>query len=80
VGFVDQHIKQLEAAAAECATCPWKIVCRGYFKVPDPAYSCAGIIPLFDRIGQAGVEMKQDLAAFESTDQQATDAKEQADL
>ena len=79
VGFVDQHIKQLEAAAAECATCPWKVVCRGYFKVPDPAYSCAGIIALFDRIGQAGAEMKQDLAAFESADQEVASGKEKID-
>jgi len=66
VGFVDQHFKQLEAAGAECVTCPWKVVCRGYFKFPDPEYSCAGIIPLFDRIGQAGAELKKDLATFEA--------------
>ncbi len=73
VGFVGQHLSQLEAAGAECATCPWTVVCRGFFKVPDPEYSCAGIIPLFDRIGQAGAEMKKDLAAYESTKESVTE-------
>ncbi len=73
VGFVDQHIARLVEAGAECATCSWKVVCRGYFKVPDPEYSCAGIIPLFDRIGRAGAEMKKDLAAYGSTNKAATE-------
>jgi hypothetical protein len=72
MGFVDRHVTQLEAAGAECSSCPWKIVCRGFFNVPDPEYSCAGIITLFDRIGQAGAEMKKDLAAFDTTNESAT--------
>ena len=80
VGFVDQHLAQLEAAGAECVTCSWKVACRGFFKVPDPAYSCAEIIPLLDRIGQAGEEMKMDLAAYEKSCESATGAANDENL
>lgn len=74
VGFVDQHLAQLEATGAECATCPWKMVCRGFFKVPDSEYSCVEIVPILNRIGQAGEEMKMDLAAYEKTNESAAGA------
>jgi hypothetical protein len=38
--FVERHLKSLVERGAECATCPWQQSCRGYFKWPDPGYSC----------------------------------------
>src|SRR5262249_34738421 len=46
-GFVKDHLSRLIAQAAECATCPWQQPCRGYFKWPNPAYSCEGVKQLF---------------------------------
>ena len=60
--FVEHHLKTLLDQNAECATCPWQQVCRGYFKWPDPAYSCAGVKQLFLRIEAAADEIERDLA------------------
>jgi hypothetical protein len=60
--FVEQHLKSLVEQGAECATCPWKQACRGYFKWPDPAYSCGGVKQLFSAIEAAGDEIERDLA------------------
>jgi hypothetical protein len=63
--FVENRLKSLLEQGAECKSCPWQQVCRGYFKWPDPAYSCAGVKRLFSLIGAAADEMKQDLASIE---------------
>jgi len=63
--FVENRLKSLLEQGAECASCPWQQVCRGYFKWPDPAYSCAGVKRLFSLIDAAADEMKQDLASIE---------------
>lgn len=59
--FVESHLARLIDEGAECAACPWVSVCAGYFKWPDPAYSCAGVKELFALIAEAGEEMAQDL-------------------
>jgi hypothetical protein len=61
--FVEQHFKSLVEQGAECATCPWQQACRGYFKWPDPAYSCGGVKQLFSIIEAAGDEIEQDLVS-----------------
>jgi hypothetical protein len=60
--FVESHLESLLEHGAECATCPWRQVCRGYFKWPDPAYSCAGVKRLFSMIDAAAAEIGRDLA------------------
>jgi hypothetical protein len=68
-GFVKNHLSHLVAQDAECATCPWQRPCSGYFKWPDPAYSCEGVKQLFFSIQTAGDEIRQDVASFPTADQ-----------
>jgi hypothetical protein len=67
-GFVKDHLSRLITQGAECATCPWQQPCRGYFKWPDPAYSCEGVKQLFSSIQTAGNEIRQDVASFAEAD------------
>lgn len=60
--FVEHHFKSLVEQGGECATCPWQRSCRGYFKWPDPAYSCEGVKELFSIIQAAADEIGGDLA------------------
>jgi hypothetical protein len=64
-GFVEHHLKSLVEQGAECAACPWQQVCRGYFKWPDPAYSCEGVKQLFSIVKAAAHEIERDLASSE---------------
>jgi hypothetical protein len=64
--FVENHLKSLVEQGAECATCPWQLSCRGYFKWPDPAYSCEGVKELFSIIQAAADEIGRDLASCAS--------------
>ncbi len=61
--FVENHLKRLVEQGAECATCPWQQSCRGYFKWPDPSYSCEGVKELFSAIQAAAGEIRRDLAS-----------------
>jgi hypothetical protein len=61
--FVESHLKSLVEQGAECATCPWRQPCGGYFKWPDPGYSCEGVKRLFSIIQTAADEIGQDLAS-----------------
>jgi hypothetical protein len=63
--FVEHHLKSLVEQGAECATCPWQQACRGYFKWPDPAYSCGGVKQLFSIIEAAANEIERDLISRE---------------
>jgi hypothetical protein len=67
-GFVENHLSHLIAQGAECATCPWQRPCSGYFKWPDPAYSCKGVKQLFFNIQTAANEIRQDLASVGTAD------------
>lgn len=69
-GFVENHLSRLIAQGAECATCPWQRPCRGYFKWPDPTYSCAGVKQLFSNIQTAGNEIRHDMASFTTADKE----------
>jgi hypothetical protein len=68
VAFVETHLNNLVIQGAECATCPWQQQCRGYFKWPDPTYSCEGVKQLFSRIQVAGEEIRRDMAAVVAAD------------
>lgn len=61
--FVENHLKSLVQQGAECATCPWQQSCRGYFKWPDPSYSCEVVKELFSAIQAAADEIRRDLAS-----------------
>jgi hypothetical protein len=69
-GFVENHLSRLIAQGAECATCPWQRPCSGYFKWPDPVYSCEGVKQLFFNIQTAGNEIRQDVAGFTEADKE----------
>ena len=69
-GFVENRLSRLIAEGAECATCPWQQPCRGYFKWPDPSYSCEGVKQLFFNIQTAGNEIRQDVASFTEVDEE----------
>jgi hypothetical protein len=63
--FVESHFESLVGQGAECATCPWREVCRGYFKWPDPTYACRGVKRLFSIIDAAADEIGRDLSYCE---------------
>lgn len=67
-GFVENHLSRLIAQGAECVNCPWQRPCGGYFKWPDPAYSCEGVKQLFFNIQTAGNEIRQDVARLTPAD------------
>ena len=62
--FVQDHLARLITGGAECATCRWQPVCQGYFKWPDPGYSCQGVKQLFSTIEMAAGEIGRDLAGY----------------
>jgi hypothetical protein len=64
--FVADHLEGLSAARAECAECRWKVLCRGYFKLPDPSYSCEGVVKVFDALQEAADQMTADLESMDS--------------
>ena len=75
-GFVENWLKGLIAQEGECAACPWQQPCRGYFKWPDPAYSCQGIKGLFSSIQAAGNEIRKELASFTAAEAAMSDPDE----
>jgi hypothetical protein len=77
-GFVENHLSRLIDQGAECATCPWQRPCRGYFKWPDPAYSCKGVKQLFLSIQTAGNEIRQDVASFTEADKEISSEPREA--
>jgi hypothetical protein len=66
-GFVEGRLRRLVEQGAECATCSWQAICRGYFKWPDPAYCCGGVKGLFSTLQAAADELAQELGDDEGT-------------
>ena len=64
--FVQEHLAKLITERAECVACPWQQLCQGYFKWPDPSYSCRGVKQLFATLRAAADEIERDLAAREA--------------
>lgn len=61
--FVQDHLAALIDGGKECQQCPWQELCQGYFKYPDPDYSCDNIVQIFEQLKAAADEIEQDLAA-----------------
>ncbi len=61
--FVDRLGQDLRARGGECLSCPFGPVCRGYFKFPDPGYSCEGVRAVFSTLREAAGELRRDVAA-----------------
>ena len=68
-GDVGSHLAALLEAGAECSSCRWQSLCAGYFKVPDPAYACEGVKPIFASVESAADEIGRELAGQESAAQ-----------
>jgi hypothetical protein len=64
--FGSLFLARLVQGGAECATCPWSEFCTGYFKWPDPDYSCTGVKLLFSTLQAAAEEIEHDLSTFEA--------------
>lgn len=61
--FVDELGSELLASGAECTTCEFAPMCRGYFKVPDREYDCAGVRKVFHELASAATHVASDLEA-----------------
>jgi hypothetical protein len=62
--FVSDFLAGLVESEAECATCHWQGFCEGYFKWPDPSYSCDGVKRLFVQLDAAAKEIQADLSTY----------------
>ena len=69
--FYADHLKALVDGGAECAKCSWREFCSGYFKLPDPNYSCAGLIEVLGRLRTAAAEIESDLTGLDRRDRGA---------
>jgi hypothetical protein len=57
---------ELLAAGAECRGCDWLAVCHGYFKWPNPTYTCGGVKQLLADLRVAAGELHAGLAAHDA--------------
>lgn len=64
---IESHLKRLLDAGAECATCPQRRWCAGYFKHHDAAYDCSGVRRLFRRLETAAEQLMADVAEHDAT-------------
>ena len=62
--FVHNHVASV-TNTGECRNCPWLGFCGGYFKQPNPEYSCDGVIRVFEVLHQAAEELRKDLSGLE---------------
>ena len=58
---VPSRLKELVESDAECAGCPLKSWCAGWFKWPDAGYDCGPVRQLFDTVEKAAAQMQEDL-------------------
>jgi hypothetical protein len=65
--YVRDHVASM-AATGDCRDCRWLGFCGGYFKQPDPAYSCNGVIRIFEILQRASDELHADLAHLPPSD------------
>ncbi|MBK6426996.1 MAG: hypothetical protein IPF82_12600 [Blastocatellia bacterium] len=59
--FVDDLGSEILAAGGECVACEFAPMCRGYFKVPDRGYDCAGVRRIFGELATAATQLSADL-------------------
>lgn len=63
--FLDRFKERLRQADRECSDCPHFPSCGGFFKWPDPDFSCLEVKGVLNMIQLAAAELRADLAAFE---------------
>lgn len=63
--FVQTHVARLLEDGAECAACPLRAWCLGWFKWPDPTYACADIRRLFEHVEAAAMQLARDAAELD---------------
>lgn len=56
--------KRVLSPEAECSSCEFFLNCGGYFKWPNPDYSCEGIKRVFRRLRDAALELHDDLSLY----------------
>ena len=56
--------KRVLSPEAECSSCEFFLNCGGYFKWPNPDYSCGGIKRVFHRLRDAALELHDDLSLY----------------
>ena len=61
--YVRDHVASV-TDTGECRDCRWLGFCGGYFKLPDPEYSCDGVMRIFDILQRASDELHEDLAGL----------------
>ena len=61
----EQVLSALSQEGVECRECSHLLRCAGYFKCPDPEYSCESVKVLLDKICEAAEELASDLARHE---------------
>jgi hypothetical protein len=59
--FVAKWFAGLVSEGAECATCPARDWCQGYFKWPDRSYGCDGVVRLLARLEASAAQLARDL-------------------
>lgn len=62
--FHFELMKRVLSPAAECSSCEFFLNCGGYFKWPNPDYSCEGIRRVFRRLRNAALELHDDLSLY----------------
>lgn len=56
--------KRILSPDCECASCEFFLNCGGYFKWPNPEFSCEGIKRIFQRVREAAYELHDDLSLY----------------
>lgn len=64
--FVGGTLDRLIANGAECADCPFVGWCAGFFKWPNPNYTCEAIKPLLGSIADSAAQIARDLEEAEA--------------
>lgn len=49
---------------SECASCEFFLNCSGYFKWPNPEFSCEGVKRILQRVRDAAYELNDDLSLY----------------
>ncbi len=62
--FQFELTKRVLSDESECSSCEFFLNCGGYFKWPDPDYSCVGVKRVFQRMRDAALELHDDLSLY----------------
>lgn len=70
--FHFELMKRVLSDDTECASCEFFLNCGGYFKWPNPDFSCAGIKRILYRLREAAHELQDDLSLYPRRTESAT--------